>query len=78
MEMQVHRIHRVVHEVHHGHDLSKKVYLALTLVRDQFVRHRHEKIQMYPHIAYGLVQWRVIHRMIQRHARGSLTMKKKK
>lgn len=70
MVMQVHPIHHEVHAVHPGHDLSKKVYSVWPQAQDRCVRHRREKIQVFPHIVFDLVPWIVILRTIQRRAKG--------
>lgn len=70
MEILLHRTHRAVHGVLHGHDLSKKDCLALTLVLDLFVRHHREKIPVYPLIVFDLVQWKVTRQTIRKHVKG--------
>lgn len=71
MVIQVYRIRHAAHEVHLGHDLSKKDYLVLILVQDQCDQHRHERAQMFQRIVYGPVQWIVIRQMIQKRVKGS-------
>lgn len=70
MEIQARQIHHEAHAVHHGHDLSKKVYLVLIQVRVQCVQHRRERIRVCRHIDYDPVQLKVIHQMTRKHAKG--------
>lgn len=74
MEILVHRTHREVHAVLLGHDLSKKDCLALTLVRDLFVQHHREKIQVCPLTASDLVLSKATHPMIRKPVKGLTKM----
>lgn len=64
------RIHRAAHVVRHGRDLNRKVCSVWIPVHGLYDQHRLEKMPVCPPIVSDPVQWTVIHRMIQRRAKG--------